>query len=591
MSRIYSKPVVSFLPLLFLLCPSCRVVPRGVPGAEYAVIRVQDGKYMGVEAKRITAYQNPNPKPPVKRRAPPLDKAHPIIDRWIKDPAIPDGQLEDVLIGLLPPANSADPKTYLQAFERDHKLYGESIKHYDSIYTLSVKLPVGALRGQLSRDKRIRYIEPKRVPLSLAMFPTRDDACKGLAGYASLDPSVKKIRELAVTTGLASFAVPQEARIALLDSGVGTHLQLPESQLVRHDCLLSPSCSTGPGTGSDGCGNHGTPDAGILIANGSGSEPHGLLQPDDVSLAGATVHSFKVADQSGTAGNCSADGDATATVAALTLGIGAVSPKVDVILTETLIPGEANSSVSMAVDRAFDDGYPVIVAANPTETLWSPSNAHKGFPVASTAQSDSYATDGRSVPAVWAESSSETLSSISSNYCMHDGASGAAPYAAAVAVKLRHLLKSSGKPDDPGNVYALILALSKSDFFFSRLLYLPSDGQYYTGSFDIKHGGEAYATVNVTAGQKLRAAIWWPESAATDTGAEVHNEIYLEIGKPDGLSAGKAAEKQSVFQYQTVELTIPPGDWIIKVTGANVAPEANGAPGHQFVYWAAFTGP
>jgi hypothetical protein len=66
MSRIYSKPVVSFLPLLFLLCPSSCVRPRGVPGAEYAVIQVKDGTSTGVETKRLRVYQKPNSKPPVR---------------------------------------------------------------------------------------------------------------------------------------------------------------------------------------------------------------------------------------------------------------------------------------------------------------------------------------------------------------------------------------------------------------------------------------------------------------------------------------------------------------------------------------------
>ena len=578
MNLISQKPAVSFLPLLLLLNPSCRVIPRGVPGAGYAVIRVQNGVSLGAETKRILAYQDPNPKPPVVRPSPPLDKTHPIIDKWIKDPSIPDGQQEEVLIGFLPLKEPADSKTYMSSLEQElERLGGQYIRRYDSIYTFGLKLPVGALRGGLSGDKRVRYIEPKRVRLSLDMIPAQGapgSACKGLDGYSSPASSVEKIQDLAIRTGLNSFTTPVGATIALLDSGVGRHRLLPEPQVVRHDCL-NPPCIAG---GTDGCANHGTPDTGILIATGSGLQPQGVLQ-------GATVHSFKVFDQAGSAGSCSADGDSAATVEALTSGIGAVSPPVDVVLTETLIPGAANSNVSMAVDSAFEAGYPVIVAANPTLTLLSPANAHKGFPISSAAQSFSFATDGRFVPAVWADSGSETLSGSSSNLCKHDGASGAAPYAAAVAVKLRHLLRSAGQPDAPGNVYALMLALSKSDLFFSRLLYLPASGQYYTGSFDIAHGGEAYATVNVAAGHKLRAAIWWPESAATDAGSEVHNEIYLEIGKPDGLSTGKAAEKNSVFQYRSVELTIPSGDWIIKVTGANVV------AGPQHVYWAAFTGP
>jgi hypothetical protein len=593
MSRIYSKPVVSFLPLLFLLCPSSCVRPRGVPGAEYAVIQVKDGTSTGVETKRIRVYQKPNPKPPVPRPTPPLPKTSSVIDQWIKDPRIPDQQREEILIGLLPPDPKLqqDAKTYMDSFEAERlKPGGQDIRRYGSIFTFSLTLTVGALRGPLPSDPRIRYIEPNRVPLTKEMIPSQGasgSTCKGEAGYSIPPPSsVATIQTIGTRANLHLFANPPAAAVAMLDSGVNSPPLLPAAQIFRQDCMSPPCVSVS--VGNDSCANHGTPNAGILIASrtstGTSTEPQGVLQ-------GAALHSFKVWQGTGGAGSCSNfDARVSAVVESLNVAIPAIplnppgTPRVDLILTETLIPGPANSSVAVAVDAAFDAGYPVIVAANP-DPMMAPGNAHKGFLVSTTPQK-STTSDARLIPIVWSESNSETTSGSTSPLCKQDGASGAAPYVAAAAAKLRQLLRSNMQPDAPGNVYALTLALARPVNVIYRMLFLPASGQYLTGSFDITHGGEAYAEVNVQFGQQLRAAIWWPESASMGTGAEIHNEIRLEIGKPSGFSGGKAVQPTtSVFQYLPLGKALEAGTWIIKITGANVV------AGPQRVYWAAFTGP
>jgi hypothetical protein len=553
--------------MLLLVFPSCRsVIHLGVPGAEYAIIQVRDGQPQTVEKKRVSVYQPPNPRPPKPPSAVAPDRTHPLIDQWIKAQSMPGQQRVDVLVALLPPLQAGDNQAFMSSFQGILEAAGgEQIMRHDSAYTFSLSLPMSALRGLLLKEPALRYIEPVRIPLRDDLIP---GFCKKTAGTTPTSaPADQRIVYLAKAINLDKFASPATVSVALLDSGVSTHSLLPAAQIAGLDCL-TVSCAAGDPT--DGCLNHGTPDTGILIATGTGTSPIGVLP-------GAGIKSFKVVAQSG---SCTAEGNADAVRRAFDEKITGSMLPVDVVLTEVLLDGDVNSAASLAADRAYDAGYPVIVATNPVAMV-APGNAHKVFPVSATNQGETKTSDGRKIPAVWAYTFSETTSN-DSKYCVHDGASGAAPYAVAVAAKVKQILSSRSLPSDPGNIYAMMLALARLNVK-ARTLYLPETGNYTTGSFDISHATETYATVTVPSGKLLRAAIWWPESAVLPSGSSYHNRIYLEIVKPSGFSAKKAEDQGSVFQYASVPLTIESGNYIIKVKGANVV------SGPQKVYWAAFS--
>jgi len=578
----------------FLLCASmflgsCRsVIHPGVPGAEFAAIKVTNGQVDGpVVTRQVSVYRNPAAKPPKVPRPKVLDKTHPIIDRWIKDKNIPDTRREEVMVGFWEPAKVVGEQIHrapLDQYEALLKERGaENIQRFDSIAAFLVSLPIKALRGPLSSDPNIRYIEPNRVPLTLDMIPgytISSSTCKGGAGYPALGIFVARISTLASAAGLSTYPTPSTAKIALLDTGVNNHALLPAASIVRKDCLNSTSSAcplTSGFDGLDGCLNHGTPDAGILIANGTMGQPAGVL-------LGAELHSFKVIQQTSGFSSCTPNSIAGAVVRALENEVVSNTLPVDVILTEVLLQAEPYSSTSVAADKAFEAGYPVISAANSSMNMgYGPANAHKAFPVSANNLSVGRTKDKRIVPAIWAKTSSETTSGVSpaNPYCVHDGSSGAAPYAAAAALKLKYLLNSVLEtPIGPGNIYALLLALSKWEFG-KRMLNLPPSGQFLLGSFPIYQGDETMVPVSLAAGEKLRAAIWWPESPSSP---DVHNKIVLEVVKPNLYSAGKADDNYSVFQYKSIDFPIITGQWTLKITGANVI------SGPQTVYWAAYVG-
>ncbi len=446
-------------------------------------------------------------------------------------------------------------------------LGADIISRYDFISAFLVRLPISLLKDSLAAHPLVRYLEPNRIPLTPDMIP---GTCKFSAGSVH-SPSAVTISSIASTARLDMFSDPATATIALLDSGVDNHTNLPPLQIVRRDCLPAP-CVTG---GNDGCLNHGTPDTGILIANGSGKQPHGVV-PE------ASVHSFKIIEQSS---SCKIFSSPDAFVRAV--DEAKADPATGIILTEFLSPGPPDSAISMAADAAFDMGIPVITAANPTPGVASsPANAHKVFPVSASTQKSASTVDGRTIPVIWGLTESETTSRGGMNlYCEQNGSSGAAPYVVAAALKLKHLLRTlpAPMPASPGNIYALLLALAEGSVgVSSRLLFLPPLGKYLTGSFDLTHGATVSANVDVADGQKLRAAIWWPESATTGA----HNEIHLEIFKPSlfNLSAGKSKAKNSVFQYVALPAQSPARQLELRITGTNVI------SGPQKVYWAAFAG-
>ena len=560
-------PICSLMAATAILLTSCRTaLTPGVPGAEFATITVRNGSAVAVETQRISVHPPRKPTPPKPRPPQVLDKTNRIVDDWIRHR--PGTDRVEVLIGFSDP----DPKKHTEAMDSYvalvRKLGGEIVNTHDFISTFLVRLPISALSQLLASEPRVRYIEPNRVQLTRDMIP---GTCKLAAGSVH-SPSAVTISTIAGASRLDQFTDPSPIAVAQLDSGVDNHVNLPPGQIVKRDCLQTP-CVNG---GNDGCLNHGTPDAGILIANGVGVEPRGVLP-------GATVRSFKVIEQSG---SCTVFSNADAFVRAI--AEAKADPSVNIILTEFLTPGGPQAAVSVAADTAFDAGIPVVTAANPTPGVdASPANAHKVFPVSATTQLSATTVDGRTVPVIWGMTASETTSAGGTNlYCEQDGSSGAAPYAVAAALKLKKILLTlpTPMPDAPGNIYALLLALSEKIFgVSSRFLVLPPLGKYLTGSFDLAHGETVTAQVNVAANEKLRAAIWWPESATPG----LHNEIHLEIFKPAPLNLlAKASSKstKSVFQYVAVPLPFTSGQWELRITGKNVV------AGPQKVYWAAFAG-
>ncbi len=81
-----------------LLLTSCgTALPPGVPGAEFAIVTVNNGKAVAVEKQRVSVHQGANPSTPKPPPPQVLDKTHPIIDDWIRNR--PGTDREEVLVG------------------------------------------------------------------------------------------------------------------------------------------------------------------------------------------------------------------------------------------------------------------------------------------------------------------------------------------------------------------------------------------------------------------------------------------------------------------------------------------------------------
>jgi len=558
-------------------CPT----QRPAFGPEYAVIVLKSGQAVSVTKKRMKGV-NIAKLELLHRPRQALDRTHPIIDQWIQDPQIPGPRVFRVVVGIWGHPEQMPAEPYLASFEEKLKQLGKNVKRYGFVPSFGVDLPVSALRDESLRgDSRVRYIQPDRIPLSSELPPSTAAAggyCKAADGYGAVLPTanVQKISEIAADTGLSSFFNSATGRATLLDSGVvSSHSQLPAGKIIRTNCLTDP-CESNNAT--DGCLNHGSPNAGILVANGTGDEPIGLLPNYDLD-------SFKVIEQQNSSGTCTPTASVEAILRALGDRISQGSNSADVILIEGVIEGEPPwSCVSVAADQAFNAGFAVITPTGNLTLDVSPANAHRVLPVSRIAQNFARTSDNRILPALWTATSSETTSGRGGPYCKQSGASGAAPFVAGAAAKLNRFLQSISMPADPGSIYAVLLGLAKWESP-ERQLFLTENGNLYIGSFQLDQGGELTAEIEVgAADQQLHAAIWWPESLGTG-GRELHNEVHLELRNPSGLMASESKDTNSVFQYVASDPSGITGNWKLRFFGANIA------SGGQLVYWAAYAGP
>ena len=435
------------------------------------------------------------------------------------------------------------------------------------VNAMKVQLPARAI-ADLARDPEVLYIEPD---LTSALPPdaiANNDVDDGRRRISS-DPYFN----LNQTGGF----------IGLLDTGVrATHTQFtnPSHVDLREDCT-SGSCGSTPNPDDD-CWNHGTSTAAIITANNRQGNPYR-------GVTAITLDSFKVYPAS--CGGLSTG----ATLAAFQRAVAVVDR---VIVAEMQGGGNEQSSISLAADNAFDAGA-VVIAANGNNgpgagTVNSPANAHKvigvgDFDVRSLAQyggqSRGPTSDNRIKPDIQTPTNTETASNASSTALqVFSGTSGATPYAGAAAALVRNFLRGTNSGIDPGQVYSFLILSGQTPYPFNNTsgagrLVLPTNGTRWWGKVSVSGGGVVNIPIAVggPSPNRLDAAIWWPETAT-----QAHNDIDLDLVRPNNSVATSSISGPSVFERVRVPGSIALGTWKVRVRGFSVP------TGPQTVYWAAF---
>jgi serine protease AprX len=279
-------------------------------------------------------------------------------------------------------------------------------------------------------------------------------------------------------------------------------------------------------------------------------------------------------------------------------------------------------------DRAFDAGVATIAAVGNTpgsNTAHSPANAHKAIGVGAfdvlhritySSQSRGPTRDGRIKPDIQAPHNTITASGWDDfgRWRFGPGTSGAAPYAASVAVLARAFL-GKGTPFAlaPGHVYAYLILSTVLPIgdptvqiqpgpFKPPLvpepvswvnnktgaghLRMDTGGLSWFGSVSITDGAHIDIPLEMGVGgfRVLDAALWWPESPSA--GTEVHNDIDLILVSPSGVQRAFSRQTLSVFERARVEEVghLDHGTWRLRIHGFRVP------GGSQTVFYAAHAG-
>jgi hypothetical protein len=311
------------------------------------------------------------------------------------------------------------------------------------------------------------------------------------------------------------------------------------------------------------CVNHGTKVVGVINANGNrGGDWRGV--------ADTTADSWNIATCVGGGISCAA-GQRAMDAAALSAD--------KVVSGSWGGCGDPSSATSVGADEGYNAGMLMYFAngnSGPGDgTVLGPANAHKvigvgAFDISSgtqyAAQSLGPAPDGRFKPDLQAPNNSDTASNGSDTAMTTlGGTSGAAPFASASALLLTDWFGSFSTT--PGLIYAMHLNYGENtpsginNTEGVGRFRLGAGGSVISGSRTLSMTGQnLYVDFAVPPGlTDLRAAIWWPETAA-----QTHNDVDLRFENPPGTSVTSSLFVSSVFEH--VVVTNPAsGSWRIRI--------------------------
>jgi hypothetical protein len=365
-------------------------------------------------------------------------------------------------------------------------------------------------------------------------------ASSGDAPPACANPAGATVAQAQQEMRTAPFVSPGYGRgtIGMLDTGVyASHSMLQPlaqgtpQQLQLFDC-------TDP---TQDCGG---PDKGDLdyALNGHGTRTASILAGTDVLGAEHKgVTTSKVQSYQAYTPVAAYPGTSTLDDQAFPRTMLEAARHNSVILAEVQSKTGPDGTVSNAANDAFAAGVVVVAAVGDGGTSWigAPGSAAwvmgigayeltTGKPTYSN-ESRGYALE-RTKPDVQAPTTTLAASTNGPDCLgLHAATSGAAPYAAAVALLLRNWMGASNPtppahPIDPGQVYAAMIACGTASRASGTARYpvsrgagriqLPALGRAWWGKTDVGLFGPANIPFTIPAGtgyKKFHAAIWWPD--------------------------------------------------------------------------------
>ena len=403
----------------------------------------------------------------------------------------------------------------------------------------------------------------------------------------------ENISDARALLGTEPYAVYSANWIGMLDTGVrSTHtlFNTPNRLSWVRDCVQGTSNNCGTGTNlnpADTCWDHGTRTAGIMVGNNNlGAALRGVT--------GIALDSYKVyPDGWNGMGVCNSGHNVQAVVRAFQ----ATTAGGDHTVLANVQAGEPyHGAISTAADLAFDAGH-VVVASNgnggpAAGTVGAPANAHKVLGIGArtmingTLRTDSArgpAADNRFKPDLIAPADVHSISNASDSAIAPNlfiRTSSAAPFAAATAAVVGNWWRQAFGLNAPGYVYAHMIALGSNAGSLNNdtgagLISIPASSTIRGGKVFLAGNQNIDTTISLTSPGAIVAALWWPQGTVSN-----HNDVDLEVYRPNGTLAGTSAWGQSVIEQTFVWAGGVSGNWKIRVKGYSVS-------GFQDVYWAA----
>ncbi len=360
--------------------------------------------------------------------------------------------------------------------------------------------------------------------------------------------------------------------IALIDSGVNSHVLLPSGGVVVVDMV-----NRNPKITADIC-DHGTRS--VTAMAGTNALGDGVRGITNMSVRDYHTGVF-FTQPDGTTG-CGTDPSA----AVVAFG-QAVLDGMKVIVAEMQLVVTPDGLLNQMADNAFRSGAVVVGAAGNfgggANSVRAPANARNVLGIGSVdvktfvapfPQGHGPTEDGRIKPDLVTPTNYEAGRGTASNATqIFTGTSGATAAAGGTVAALRAFLKGGNSSIDPGRVNAALIAGGSHPLPFDNgegagKLKLTS-GATFTFAVTVNPGGFVDVPVDLAASScRLSASLWWPAQASGPTNAD--NDVDMDLINPSQQLVASSTSGPSVFELARVN-SIAGGRWTVRVRSFSMA--------------------
>jgi Subtilase family len=261
-----------------------------------------------------------------------------------------------------------------------------------------------------------------------------------------------------------------------------------------------------------------------------------------------------------------------------------------IIVVELQSQQDPDDPISLAADDAFDAGIAVIGALGNSGQVTNesaPGNAHKALSIGGynattfvTAEqiNGSLTADSRRKPDIQGptivQSAASTINDVTGGTVSTTaldsvfGGTSAATAFTGGALALMYDWFESTFTTEPGQLYTGLLVMGNGgdggglDVGNGQLRFTGSCNDWWSGAVTFNNANAITKPIGMPVSRKdLRVVIWWPE----DEG-ESHNDIDLQVLRPNATSAGTSVFGGSVWERVRDSGNLASGTWTIKMT-------------------------